>query len=202
MLKSFHLKAQIKQWELLYLHWQHYYLHTLKRATQIIWFIQHWSVFQAGAQQFLTAGFQEAEMKHKCEIRGRQADYGRISLAKRQDEAVTLLSEVCSRFGCKDNSKIQNFFSLSSPFPGSLSQFPSPAVLGLLEVLREQIPPGFHTWLGFLKYRKQVAVVRNCRIQVTGENAFFFFSFSWADSFFLGQRRYNIREKLLNTPYS
>lgn len=56
------------------------------------------------------------EMKHKWEIRGRQADYGRVSLAKRQDEAVTLLSEVCSWFGCKDNSKIQIFPSVL-PFP-------------------------------------------------------------------------------------
>lgn len=46
-------------------------------------------------------GFQEAEMKCKCEIRGRQAHSGRISSAKCQDEAVlavTLLSEVCSWF--------------------------------------------------------------------------------------------------------
>lgn len=39
-------------------------------------------------------------MKHECEIRGSQAHYGRISLAKRQDEAVlltmTVVSEVCS----------------------------------------------------------------------------------------------------------
>lgn len=90
-------------------------------------------------------GSQEAEIKHKWEIRGRQAHYGRISLAKLQDEAVlavTLLSEVCSWFGWKDNSA----GCLQSTAP-KFSYFPSDSPLSRLSVL---VPLSCWVWAAVL----------------------------------------------------